>query len=70
MLLLQKSGQNQPCSLARAHLGIAADPASAAADGPQRHALWVYCTDADAAAERLVGAGGTLISPPDGHALG
>lgn len=47
-----------------ARLGIAADPASAAADGPQRHALWVYCTDADTAADRLVEAGGTLISPP------
>ena len=47
-----------------ARLGIAADPASTAADGPQRHALWVYCTDADAAADRLVQAGGTVVSPP------
>jgi predicted enzyme related to lactoylglutathione lyase len=50
--------------VAGSSLGIAADPASGAADGPQRHALWVYCTDADAAAERLVAAGGTLVSPP------
>lgn len=50
--------------IAGANLGLAADPASAAAAGPQRHALWVYCTDADAAAERLVAAGGTLVSPP------
>jgi predicted enzyme related to lactoylglutathione lyase len=47
-----------------ARLGLAADPASAAADGPQRHALWLYCADADAAADRLVAAGGTVVSPP------
>ena len=51
-------------AVAGANLGIAADPASAAADGAQRHALWVYCTDADVAADRLVAAGGTLVSPP------
>lgn len=50
--------------VAGAQLGLAADPASAGADGPQRHALWVYCTDADAAADRLVDAGGALVSPP------
>ena len=43
---------------------IRAVPCSRADRPAQRHALWVYCTDADAAAERLVGAGGTLISPP------
>ena len=51
-------------TLAGASLGIAADPTSAAADGPQRHALWLYCIDADAAAARLVATGGTLVSPP------
>ncbi|HEY5981063.1 MAG TPA: VOC family protein [Microlunatus sp.] len=50
--------------IAGASLGIAADPAAAEADGQQRHALWVYCSDADAAADGLVAAGGTLISPP------
>jgi predicted enzyme related to lactoylglutathione lyase len=48
--------------VAGAQLGIAADPA--AATGPQRHALWLYCPDADAAVARLVDAGGTLVSPP------
>ena len=53
-----------------ARLGIAADPASAAADGPQRHALWVYCTDADAAADRLVASGRHAGQSTDGHAVG
>ena len=50
--------------LGDARLGLAADPTSAAATGPQRHALWLYCTDADAAVERLVAAGGTVVNPP------
>ena len=50
--------------LAGAPLGIAADAAAPAADVPQRHALWIYCTDADAAATQLVTAGAVLVSPP------
>lgn len=50
--------------VAGAHLGIAADPAAATGDAPQRHALWVYCNDADTAAAHLVQLGATLIIPP------
>ena len=57
-------------AVAGANLGIAADPASAAADGPQRHALWVYCSDADAAADRLGRGRRHAGQSADGHALG
>jgi len=45
-------------------LGIAQDGDSPGPHVRQRHALWLYADDCDAAARRLVELGATLVTPP------
>lgn len=47
-----------------AQLGLARDDDAPGPEVRQRHSLWAYVDSCDEAAERLVQAGATLVTPP------